>query len=78
MRAEVDGNGNVYETVDWIILRETVLDRDGHKCYVCGCRATVAHHLTYAYGVLCNPRWLISLCWNCHVKIYWKRERIER
>lgn len=72
-----ENNGNIYHTIDWFILQETVLDRDEHRCRVCGRRALVAHHLTYAFGILCNPRWLISLCWRCHFHIHWQRRKVE-
>lgn len=73
-----ESNGNFYETIDWYILRETVLERDHWRCIVCGRRAFQAHHLTYAFGLLCDPKWLVSVCSKCHFKIHWKGKEYEQ
>jgi 5-methylcytosine-specific restriction endonuclease McrA len=57
---------DVYYSLDWFLLREEVLDDSDYKCFVCGHYASVAHHLTYRYGVLCSKKWLVALCWKCH------------
>ena len=63
-------NGDVWDSIEWALLREKVLARDKWKCRVCGRYAENAHHLTYALGILCDARWLISLCWSCHGVIH--------
>lgn len=73
----MENNGSVFETIDWLILRETVLGRDHYRCHVCGKRATIAHHLTYSQGLLCDPKWLVSLCFKCHRKIHYLESESE-
>jgi 5-methylcytosine-specific restriction endonuclease McrA len=59
-----------YYTVEWFYLKEAVLRRDGYTCRVCAGVAETAHHITYRYGVLCAPRWLVSVCWSCHARMH--------
>jgi uncharacterized protein YlaI len=65
---------NIYASIDWFILRESVLEKYKWRCIVCGRYASIAHHLTYNYGVLCNRKWLIALCYKCHRKVHNKNE----
>jgi hypothetical protein len=55
-----------YDSIDWFNLREEVLERDKWKCKLCGEYASIAHHLTYKYGIICDPKWLMSMCRTCH------------
>lgn len=55
-------------------LRTAIKDRDGHKCAVCGDRATDVHHIDYNKDN-CTPENLISLCHSCHAKTNVNRVR---
>lgn len=62
-------------------LKKRVVDRDDHKCSLCGIekikdRHLVAHHIDYDKNNN-NPKNLITLCRPCHTKtnfrrIYWQ------
>ena len=64
-----------YRTREWERLRKAVLERDRHRCQICGKTAFYAgrlqvHHITYEYcgGVAYGAPMadLITLCENCH------------
>jgi len=55
-----------YYTRDWYALQNFVLRQAKWVCSDCGWRAVVAHHLTYAFGVLCPAEHLVALCDLCH------------
>ena len=58
---------DVYYTPAWYRLKEYALARDGHICCNCSwCGADVAHHLTYAHGIICPHEFLVTLCKQCH------------
>lgn len=65
---DLEGIPERYLTVDWITLRDTVLTKAKYVCQHCGGTARTAHHTTYAHGLICHPRYLIALCWECHHK----------
>lgn len=53
----------------WKAKRQIVLDRDGHRCRICGNRATQVHHTRYAKKIGSEPiEWLIAICNRCHRK----------
>jgi ribosomal protein S27AE len=60
----------LYRTQEWRNLSNSVLKRDGYKCKRCGRGAIVAHHTTYQFGIICSPRFLVSLCDPCHNEIH--------
>lgn len=61
---------------DWQEIREMVLERDGHKCMVCGRTNDeanlVIHHRTYEhiYNEKEHLEDLITLCGICHRAIH--------
>ncbi len=69
-------NGRGYEpyTTDWTeTLRESIRERYNFICQECGIhqeeidRKLNVHHIDYDKKN-CNPKNLISLCWDCHRK----------
>jgi len=60
----------LYHTFAWKTLRARVIQRAGGRCEYCGARAVQAHHCTYRYGVLCDPRCLQAVCRSCHERIH--------
>jgi 5-methylcytosine-specific restriction endonuclease McrA len=57
----------------WIIVRKSVLKRDGSKCTMCGSTKKLnAHHLTYDhhYSELEHLSDLITLCETCHKRVH--------
>ncbi len=52
----------------WSSIRLRVLNRDGRKCKLCGCRANLVHHQRYSPGTLKGDsiKDLLSLCQPCH------------
>lgn len=70
-------NGDVWGSFEWLALRESVLARDRWRCRVCGEYAEIAHHLHYYDGILCKPKWLISVCVNCHAVIHGRLNSYE-
>lgn len=62
-----------HNSVEWKRRREQVLERDRHKCRLCGGTATCVHHKTYhnCDGSGKEPDCdLVSLCDNCHEAIH--------
>jgi hypothetical protein len=58
---------DAYFTREWHRLQSDVLAAANWTCQDCDWpRAVVAHHLTYAHGILCPPCDLIALCDRCH------------
>jgi len=56
-----------YFTPEWYRLQSDVLAAANWTCQDCDWpRAVVAHHLTYAYGIVCSQRHLVALCDQCH------------
>lgn len=73
---ETDAKNVLYHSKEWRLMRQMVLDRDGHKCVRCGAGSSyknvlqVEHKLSKAY----HPEYafdmnnLITLCLSCHKK----------
>jgi hypothetical protein len=60
-----------YETTQWMELRKEVISRAGGICEMCRkAKAETGHHLTYRFGVLCPPKFLMAVCWPCHEQIH--------
>lgn len=55
-----------YYTPAWHDLQDSVLAAAAGRCADCGWPARVAHHKSYAGGVVCDPRFLVALCHQCH------------
>jgi hypothetical protein len=55
----------------WKYIRQKVLDRDNHKCRICGEQASEIHHVRYTYEVLMGKRLklMYSICRDCHKSI---------
>lgn len=64
--SELEGIPERYLTVDWVELRDRVLLEANFTCQDCGNPAQTAHHWTYDHGLICHPRYLTALCWECH------------
>lgn len=48
-------------------VRQEVLDRDNHSCFICGAYAVqIAHYISRARGGLGIPQNLGCLCVKCH------------
>jgi hypothetical protein len=60
----------LYKSRDWKALVYLVIKKAGGKCYMCGGKAETAHHLTYKYGIICDPKYLMAICWPCHNNLY--------
>jgi hypothetical protein len=67
-----------YDTYDhylsswlWVEIRGAVLDRDGHKCKLCGADTNIVHHINYSKDTLLGDSLdaLVSVCQACHRKI---------
>lgn len=62
----------LYEDPRWRKKRSEILERDNHKCQICGCNAQDVHHIKYNNSY--NEPWniendyLVSLCKECHSK----------
>jgi len=50
----------------WRTKQQSVMKRDGYKCRLCGKRATIVHHLTYARIFNEQPYDLVAVCKTCH------------
>lgn len=81
LHEDIDPNGvigeipayfSIFGTFVWGVMRECVLERDGHKCRICGRPANEVHHIRPKSfgGSKCNPRNLICLCGKCHDDIH--------
>jgi len=55
-----------YYTPEWRALQARVIADANYICRDCGWPAVVAHHLTYEFGVVCSPQYLVALCEKCH------------
>lgn len=70
IKSEICRN-KLYEDPRWRNKRSEVLERDNHKCQICGCVAQEVHHIKYK-GNSYNEPWniendyLVSLCKECH------------
>lgn len=55
----------------WREIRERALDRDFHRCLVCGGVANQVHHLHYSRMALLGKDLcaLVSLCGKCHENV---------
>lgn len=58
----------------WLKKRQIILDRDNHKCMLCGSSENLqVHHTKYSKG---KKAWeypnstLVTLCRNCHQKVH--------
>ena len=55
------------QSEEWKELREKVKSRDCFRCRECRSRFDLqVHHLTYEHGWLCDERYLVTLCRECH------------
>ena len=53
---------------EYLLLRKTIINRDGGVCQECGIRHHLQiHHKLYIH-VSNNPRDIITLCARCHAK----------
>jgi 5-methylcytosine-specific restriction protein A len=63
----------------WQTIRAAILDRDGHRCVLCGAQATQVDHIVpRADGGDESPENLRSLCRRCHVRVtaaWWAQRR---
>lgn len=55
----------------WTAVRQQIIDRDGGRCRICGCRENLqVHHIRYQNEAgendFFNPKWLVTLCRPCH------------
>ena len=55
----------------WRATRERVIERDGHKCQICGCKENLqVHHIRYKNDYMendfFNTQYLVTLCRPCH------------
>jgi predicted RNA-binding Zn-ribbon protein involved in translation (DUF1610 family) len=71
---------SIRNTVAYKRWRETVLKRDGHKCFLCDSPATVVHHLVDLLTII-DVDWLVfdpdvgvSLCNSCHSKLHYEEK----
>lgn len=59
---------------EWKALRQQALDRDDHKCCLCGSTARLCvHHIWYRKtrkNLMLEPMNLITVCSSCHYKIH--------
>lgn len=63
---------NVYLKSDhWKKVRQETLDRDGHRCVICGGQNSLnVHHLRYDYTGCEYPSDLVTLCEQCHGELH--------
>ena len=64
-----------YSTTEWKYLRQQILERDDHKCFLCRCEDKLTvHHILYINAgyqdFKLEPLNLITLCPSCHYKIH--------
>lgn len=69
IKSEICRN-KLYEDPRWRNKRSEVLERDNHKCQICGRIAQEVHHIKYinSYNAPWNIEndYLVSLCKECH------------
>ena len=65
----------VYGSFWWPIVRDAVLDRDGHRCRICGETDDLhVHHILPRHcGGADSPVNLITLCADCHMAAHRNR-----
>lgn len=65
-------NGAVYYGEDWTAIRAAVLERDDHRCQLCGRpRRLEVHHLRkWTPGTAHDPNNLLTLCEPCHAQAH--------
>jgi transposase-like protein len=60
----------VYKTPRWLLIRQFVLDRDGHRCKRCPSTENLCIHHTHPWAIFETwrfvPSGLITLCKPCH------------
>lgn len=66
----VEQMNDPYKTAEWFALRDTVLREANYVCSVCGGKGETAHHTTYVYGIICDKKHLLPVCWPCHKSIH--------
>lgn len=57
----------------WKSLREEILEKDHHRCVVCGRKKNLnVHHLTYDHLGNREAEWydLVTLCQDCHQRVH--------
>lgn len=55
------------ESTVWKRRRNSILERDSHRCQICRlATATEVHHLTYERVAQEKPEDLVSVCDRCH------------
>ena len=62
------------DDIEWLQLRDYVLDRDNHKCRICGSAESLrVHHIIEKSADSSNkynPSNLMTLCYSCHEKAH--------
>jgi hypothetical protein len=68
------------ETSLWRKIRRRILKRDLNICRICSAKASIVHHHSYDYEVICgtNEDELVSLCKRCHKRIEFDDEGRHR
>jgi len=60
--------------VEWLQMRDFILDRDNHECRICGSSENLrVHHVIEKSADITNkynPNNLMTLCINCHEKAH--------
>src|SRR5258708_3406209 len=56
----------VYYSQEGYCFKDEGLASAHWECADCGWSADTAHHLTYEFGVICDPQYLVALCEQCH------------
>ncbi len=63
-------------TPEWKLKRKYILDRDEHRCALCGkTRHLHVHHKKYSEGNAWEvpDEWLVTLCESCHAEQHGKK-----
>lgn len=65
-------SGTVYYGEDWTAIRAAVLERDDHRCQLCGRQQRLeVHHLRkWTPGTAHDPDNLLTLCEPCHAQAH--------
>ena len=62
------------DDIEWLQLRDFILDRDNHECRICGSTESLrVHHIIEKSADSSNkynPSNLMTLCLNCHEKAH--------
>jgi glycerol-3-phosphate cytidylyltransferase len=56
-------------------IKDSIRERDGYKCQICGNKGNHVHHIDYNKDNI-SPKNLITLCQTCHTKTTFKFNRI--